>query len=165
MTPTGSGKSEPLFGMNRNTSMPSSLARIDEAFYAWSADDATFAAIAVQAHFAEKADRIIPPPPGGHSGALDLGKQAELFQQLKKEFAGVENHHKAGVAQDAKRAKFAGCADMAVYACQAEEAHFSMSHMGVLGGKGNTVGSGNASTEGAAAIAEDMSMTNAPPII
>ncbi|KAH7146307.1 hypothetical protein EDB81DRAFT_794833 [Dactylonectria macrodidyma] len=164
MTPATSGKSEPLFGMYRNSHMPSSLARTNEAFYAWSADDATFAAISVRAHFAEKADRIVPLPPSSHSRDLDLSKQSEVFQQLKQEFAGVENHHKAVVAQDARRAKFAGCADMAVYACQAEEAFFAINQTGVRDGEGSTIGGFDVSMEDAGSIEEDTPMPDAPPI-
>ncbi|KAH6971575.1 hypothetical protein BKA56DRAFT_621300 [Ilyonectria sp. MPI-CAGE-AT-0026] len=128
-TPTTPVKNEPLFGMFRNTPLASSLARADQAFYAWSAEDATFAAISVKAHFAARADRIVQSPTKTEMTSADLAKQFEVFQQLKKEFAGVENNQKGCVAQDAKRAKFAGCADMALYAEQAEEALFSLNEV------------------------------------
>ncbi|KAF7550620.1 hypothetical protein G7Z17_g5597 [Cylindrodendrum hubeiense] len=129
-TPTTPAKNEPLFGMYRNTPLSKSLARADEAFYAWSADNATFAVISVRAHFAERADRLVSSTMRTKFTPADLSKQLEVFQQLKQEFAGVEDGQKACVAQDAKHVKFAGCADMALYAEQAEEALFALNHMG-----------------------------------
>ncbi|KAH6997336.1 hypothetical protein EDB80DRAFT_781160 [Ilyonectria destructans] len=158
-TPTTPVKNEPLFGMFRNTPLASSLARADQAFYAWSADDATFAAISVKAHFAERADRIVQSPKKTTITSSDLAKQFEVFQQLKKEFAGVENHQKGRVAQDAKHAKFAGCADMALYAEQAEEALFSLNEVADKSIEGEVEGDSRATPK---IEGSDMPMPDAP---
>lgn len=158
-TPTTPVKNEPLFGMFRNTPLASSLARADQAFYAWSADEATFAAISVKAHFAERADRIVQSPKKTTMTSTDLAKQFEVFQQLKKEFTGVENHQKGCVAQDAKHAKFAGCADMALYAEQAEEALFSLNEVADKSIEGEVERDGRATPK---IEGSDMPMPDAP---
>ncbi|KAK7420524.1 hypothetical protein QQX98_002723 [Neonectria punicea] len=129
-------KNEPLFGIHRTTLLPGPLNRIDKAFYAWSADEATFAAISSRAHFAERADRIVLPPEGTPSNTAYPTESFKALQSLKREFAGVERGQKASVAQDAKEARFAGCADVAVYAGQAEEAFFALNLAGAGINKG-----------------------------
>ncbi|KAL6412594.1 hypothetical protein AUP68_03797 [Ilyonectria robusta] len=159
LTPTTPVKNEPLFGMFRNTPLAGSLARADQAFYAWSAEDATFAAVSVKAHFAARADRIVQSPKKTKMNSADLAKQFEVFQQLKKEFAGVENNQKGCVAQDAKRAKFAGCADMALYAEQAEEALFSLNEVVAKSTEGEAEADGRATPK---IQGSDMPMPDAP---
>ncbi|KPM36532.1 hypothetical protein AK830_g10039 [Neonectria ditissima] len=123
-------KSERIFGMLRTTLLSSSMGRTDKVFYAWSADQATYAAISRTAHFAETADRIVPPSEGAPTSKPDPAGNFQALKSLKEEFAKVEDVQKASVAQNAREARFAGCADAAVYAGHADVAFFALSPIG-----------------------------------
>lgn len=120
--PSVAGKhSENLFGMYRFQVLPSPRGRVAEALHAWSADRAEFAAISVRARFARTADRLVPSgtPPG------DLTLARQTLGKLMRQYELVEERSKGDAASDAETAKFAGCADWATYAREAEEACFA----------------------------------------
>ncbi|VUC24411.1 unnamed protein product [Clonostachys rosea] len=114
-------KLEPIFGQYRNRVLVTQPGRLDTAVYAWSACQADFAYTAVKAQFAIQADRVS----GGGRVARVLS-QTDLRTIMKKEqhFMAAESAGRGNVGQDAERAQYAGCADFAVYALDAEEADF-----------------------------------------
>ncbi|KAH6894614.1 hypothetical protein B0T10DRAFT_558735 [Thelonectria olida] len=145
-------KSEPLFGIDRKTPLAGPLGRADRVFYAWSASQAKFAAVATRARFAERADRIVPCD----TGSGEVSRQFEALRQLKEQFQTVESDSKAGAAQDADVAEFAGCADDAMYAAQADEAVFALS-------KGRRYDDGG--RVGMSMADEDTPMPDAPSLV
>ena len=96
------------------------------AHYAWSAEEATFASISTHARFAQTADRIVKPPSMGKIISIDMSTELTELQRLQTAFENIEGAQKAQGAQDAERAEFAGCADRAMYAVQAETACFAV---------------------------------------
>ncbi|KAL6362359.1 hypothetical protein LRP88_03638 [Fusarium phalaenopsidis] len=128
-TPTSPAESttksnSPIFGVDRNSIVASTRGRVQMAHYAWSAEEATFASISTHARFAQTADRIVKPPSMGKIVSADMSAELSELQRLQTAFENIEGAQKAQGAQDAERAEFAGCADRAMYAVQAEAACF-----------------------------------------
>jgi hypothetical protein len=97
----------------------------ENAEYAWSAEKAEFAAISQRARFALQADGLV----GDESswGTRDWPKDAlKTLAKLKDEFCVMEFQHRGSTTRDAKMSKFAGCADRATFAGQAQEAEFAL---------------------------------------
>ncbi|KAF4979424.1 hypothetical protein FZEAL_4367 [Fusarium zealandicum] len=130
---------EPLFGIARHQHLTGTRSRVQRAHYAWSAEEATFAAVSARARFAQTADRVVKPPSMGKTIAIDLALELEQLEAMKTAFDNIEGAQKAQAAQDAERAEFAGCADRATYALQAEQACFAVEVRGVGAGDGDVV--------------------------
>ncbi|RTE81330.1 hypothetical protein BHE90_004116, partial [Fusarium euwallaceae] len=116
----------PIFGIDRNSILSSTRERVQRAHYAWSAEEATFASICTHARFAQTADRIINPPSMGKIVSVDMAAETVELQRLQTAFENIEGAQKGQGAQDAEWAEFAGCADRAMYAVQAETACFAV---------------------------------------
>lgn len=133
---------EQYFGMHKHHLLSSTLRPVPEAYYAWTADEADFAAISVQARFAYKADRLISTP----KNCADFTDQAleevrATMKSMGASYDHAEYSAKGMPAQTAGKAKFAGCVDWATYALQAEEAHYAFEVTGPGGDACETVGS------------------------
>ncbi|KAG5934972.1 hypothetical protein E4U53_000555 [Claviceps sorghi] len=122
---------DPIFGIPRNQELCGPLERAEEVEYAWSADMADFAMVCGRAKYALKADRIHGCGKDGHQGAdtdtdeAHVREAMDTLLKLQTRFGVVEATQRSCAAQDAKRARLAGCADWAVYAAEAEEAEVS----------------------------------------
>ncbi|KAJ4313282.1 hypothetical protein N0V84_009511, partial [Fusarium piperis] len=130
-TPTSPAEStmksnSPIFGVDRNSTVASTRERVEMAHYAWSAEEATFASISTHARFAQTADRIVKPPSMGKTVSIDMSAEMSELERLQTAFENIEGAQKGQGAQDAERAEFAGCADRALYAEQAEAACFAV---------------------------------------
>ncbi|GAO19262.1 hypothetical protein UVI_02062440 [Ustilaginoidea virens] len=116
--------SDAIFGIYRHQELAGPLQRTEQAKYAWSAETAHFAVVAERAQYARKADGIVRD-----AGPLDDGETTRQFAtlaRLRREFDAIEAGQRSKAAQDANEARFAGCADRAVYATEAKEARFAM---------------------------------------
>lgn len=135
---------EPIFGLQRNQELASPVQLAENAEYAWSAERAEFAAVTQRAEYALKADRLI-----GDSALQEINGWPEnalaALTKLKTEFDGVEFQQRGNATLDVKRSKFAGCADSALYAAEAREAHFALD----VTGKNASVDVNDGRTEGA----------------
>ncbi|KHN96208.1 uncharacterized protein MAM_06056 [Metarhizium album ARSEF 1941] len=117
----------PIFGLQRNQELARPVNLAKDAKYAWSAERAEFADICQVAQYALKANRL------RHASNDLLGRDAGLPQdalaalnKLKEEFDAVEFQQRGNATRNAEESKFAGCADSALYACEAREADFAM---------------------------------------
>jgi hypothetical protein len=128
--PPRHSKSDCLMGINRHQIMEPSCGRVPEAHYAWSADSATFADVTVRAQFALKADRLAVGSLPAKESPTDKDIQARL-QKMSREYSVVEEIERSRPAPDAGTATWAGCADWAVYAREADEAFYAVE----VGGK------------------------------
>lgn len=125
--PTSPSKNtDPLFGLSRHHPLPSSLSRIPRAQYAWSADEAKFASVATRARFAFTADHVIKPPAEDRPSKEDMSNAMMEMQRLKQEFVALEAAQKGQAARDVENADFAGCADAAFFAQQADMAFYAI---------------------------------------
>ncbi|CAG9973298.1 unnamed protein product [Clonostachys byssicola] len=131
-------KVEPIFGQYRNRVLTTQRGRLGTTWYAWSACHAEFAATAVKARFALRADRASG---GGVSGALSQ-EDLKMIVKEQQQFAAAERAVQGDVGQDAERARYAGCADFAVYALDAEEAEFAREFLSSDHGEGGDEGEG-----------------------
>jgi hypothetical protein len=128
---------EPIFGLQRNQELASPVTVNENAEYAWSAEKAEFAAISQRARFALQADGLV----GDESswGTRDWPKDAlKTLAKLKDEFCVMEFQHRGSTTRDAKMSKFAGCADRATFAGQAQEAEFALLCSGRFNGGSGT---------------------------
>ncbi|KAG6104305.1 hypothetical protein E4U14_005831 [Claviceps sp. LM454 group G7] len=135
----------PLFGLPRHQVLCAPLKRAEQAEYAWSADAADFAMVCGHAKYALKADRVLRPGQGAGSEMTDTDKsqvtdedkykdEGENAAQLREalhtlmklhtEYNVVETAQRGCAGQDTGKAKFAGCADWAMYAADAEVAEY-----------------------------------------
>ncbi|CAH0055372.1 unnamed protein product [Clonostachys solani] len=145
-------KLEPIFGQYRNRVLTTQRGRLETTNYAWSACHADFAATAVKAQFALQADR----GPGGVGAGRMLSLQDnKMIIKKQQQFTTAERAMQGDVGQDAERAQYAGCADFAVYALDAEEAEFARKFVsfdrGAGGGEGKGEGEGEVTETGEAA--------------
>lgn len=106
--------------MPRHQTMQPGRGRVENAYYAWSADSAEFASVAQVAKFALKADRIVTQPPQG----LEPTKK-QIIWHLNSAFDVAERNSRGAPAADAAEAQFAGCADKATYALEATNAYYA----------------------------------------
>lgn len=116
---------EPIFGIPRNQELLGPLERAEEVEYAWSADVAEFAMVSAHAKYALKADGISENKCAqvqDDTGQVD--EALYTLMRLQNRFGVVEATQKSRAAQDAGKARFAGCADWALYAADAEVADY-----------------------------------------
>ncbi|KAG6045075.1 hypothetical protein E4U39_002757 [Claviceps sp. Clav50 group G5] len=143
----------PLFGLPRHQVLCAPLKRAEEADYAWSADVADFAMVCGHAKYALKADRVLRPGQGAESeitdsdtdksratngdkdkdedegenkaeNAAQLREALHTLMELHTQYNVVETAQRGCAGQDTGKAKFAGCADWAMYAADAEVAEY-----------------------------------------
>ncbi|KAG6121160.1 hypothetical protein E4U13_005363 [Claviceps humidiphila] len=139
----------PLFGLPRHQVLCAPLKRAEQAEYAWSADVADFAMVCGHAKYALKADRVLRPGQGAESDLTDTDKsqvtnrgkdesesesKAENAAQLREalhtlmklhtQYNVVETAQRGCAGQDTGKARFAGCADWAMYAADAEVSEY-----------------------------------------
>ncbi|KAI9152201.1 Dicer-like protein 1 [Paramyrothecium foliicola] len=126
---TSSSRSSSVLGIQRHQTLPPSCGHVNEAHYAWCADAATFAADAVRAQFAARTDRIITLRPLYIQPLAESEMRARL-QAFSGDYDEAEETAKSGPSPVASKAMFAGCADWAIYAKEAEEAYFAFNSSG-----------------------------------
>ncbi|QLI70360.1 uncharacterized protein G6M90_00g070750 [Metarhizium brunneum] len=116
----GKKNAAPIFGLHRNQELTRPVDASENAEYAWSADEAGFAANSQFARYALRADRL-------RSGSRHWPEDAlAALTRLKDEFHAVEFQQRGSTTRNAGEIRFAGCAGRAVYADFAMEAEFAM---------------------------------------
>lgn len=117
---------EPIFGIPRHQELCGPLERAEDVEYAWSADAAEFAMVCKRAKYALKADGVDNAGQDGEKekDAARMDEALYTLMRLQTRFGVVEATQKSCAAQDAERARFAGCADWATYAADAEVAEY-----------------------------------------
>ncbi|EFY96282.2 hypothetical protein MAA_08194 [Metarhizium robertsii ARSEF 23] len=116
----GKKNAAPIFGLHRNQELTRPVDASENAEYAWSADEAAFAANSQFARYALRADRL-------RSGSRHWPEDAlAALTRLKDEFHAVEFQQRGSTTRNAGEIRFAGCASRAVYAEFAMEAEFAM---------------------------------------
>ncbi|TWU77225.1 hypothetical protein ED733_001091 [Metarhizium rileyi] len=124
----GKKNTEPIFGLQRNQELASPADSAENAEYAWSAETAEFAAVSETARYALKANSLA----GG--GLVEAAAAAGCWPEealaalgkLKDEFDSVEFEQRGSATRHARKSKFAGCADWALYAHEATTASFAL---------------------------------------
>ncbi|GAB0133072.1 hypothetical protein EsDP_00001488 [Epichloe bromicola] len=115
---------EPIFGIPRNQELFGPLERAEEVEYAWSADAAEFAMVSARAKYALKADGISEKKCAQVEDTGQVDEALYTLMRLQNRFGVVEATQRSRAAQDAGKARFAGCADWALYAVDAEVADY-----------------------------------------
>ncbi|KAG6270202.1 hypothetical protein E4U48_003923 [Claviceps purpurea] len=160
----------PLFGLPRHQVLCAPLKRAEQADYAWSADVADFAMVCGHAKYALKADRVLRPGQGSESeitdtdtdrykhtdksqvpdgdidkdeNAAQLREALHTLMKLHTQYNVVETAQRGCAGQDTGKARFAGCADWALYAADAEVAEYVLDHDGDEEGAGRAAGVGD----------------------
>jgi hypothetical protein len=120
-----------ILGRNESQRIPmtaSGRARI--ATYAWSAQTARFASVATTARVAIKADNKVSPSAeymhllGPTLDARGLEAARSRLQAYERQFMKLESDMMGLAGNDADKAEFAGCADSAEFALDAERAMY-----------------------------------------
>ncbi|KAG5937291.1 hypothetical protein E4U60_002001 [Claviceps pazoutovae] len=165
----------PLFGLPRHQVLCAPLKRAEQADYAWSADVADFAMVCGHAKYALKADRVLRPGQGSESeitdtdtdrykhtdksqvtdgdidkdeNAAQLREALHTLMKLHNQYNVVETAQRGCAGQDTGKARFAGCADWALYAADAEVAEYVLD--------GDEEGAGRAAGVGDDDVMEEM---------
>lgn len=115
---------DPIFGIPRNQELFGPLERAEEVEYAWSADVAEFAMVSARAKYALKADGISENKCAQVEDTVRVDEALYTLMRLQNRFGVVEATQRSRAAQDAGKARFAGCADWALYAADAEVADY-----------------------------------------
>lgn len=97
--------------------------------FSWSAERATFASVSLEARYALQADHLICSEDTDTSEYPPLcdtqfRRVKSHLHALEKEFTRREHALESVPGQDADEATFAGCADFAEFAREAESAHY-----------------------------------------
>ncbi|KAH7324738.1 hypothetical protein B0I35DRAFT_169032 [Stachybotrys elegans] len=95
------------------------------ASYAWAADEAEFAAVATKATYAQRTMRLVgtSPSPLEPENLTKLRTYCESFE-------GIEGGSMSAPLPVAIKALVAGCADVALYAEEADEAQYAVEVIG-----------------------------------